>query len=515
MRKYLVALSALLLAAPVQAEWHEARTERFIVYSDSSVASTREFAEKLARFDLALRSLQTLPETGPVSDSERVTVFRFGDTSDIARIYGDASSGVAGFYVPRAGGSSAFVPARERIKRTKGASSIDRIELDSQTVLFHEYAHHFMFQYFPAAYPGWYIEGFAELYSTVDFKDDGSFHLGNPPQARGDELFDNRYFVGNLLSDRRPDGEDFYNRYSLGWLLSHYLTFEPSREGQLVRFLKAVNAGKTNEQAAREVFGDFRKLDADMRRYLAGRLPGALVKPGHYRAPVVTIRTLDAAEEATMRPRMRLARTANKRQARDIAADARASLRDHPGSLPILLTLAEAELAAGQHAEAATAADRALAMDPSAHRALLVRGMAAIEAGAADPTKFAEARSWLAKAQRADRNDPAPLLQNYLSYYKAGGAIPENALIGLERAYEKAPFDDDLRLILVRQLLRENKGKIAGSLLAPLALSPHESRHARALREVLDLVEANQIADAQAKLAARMAAIEVEREKRD
>lgn len=517
MRKFMVALSAVFLSTTAQAEWHEARTERFIVYSDASDRDTREFAEKLARYDLALRSLQNLPASGSVADSERVTVYRFGDIGDIAMLYGDASSGVAGFYIPRAGGSVAFVPSKERKVRSLGASKVsDRPpELDSQTVLFHEYAHHFMFQYFPAAYPGWYIEGFAELYSTIDLNDDGSFHLGNPPQARGAALFDGRYPVGQLLVDQRPTGEDYYSRYSVGWLLTHYLTFEPSRQGQLVRFLKAINEGKGKERSAREIFGDFNKLNGDMRRYLEGPLPGARVKPANYRPPTVTMRKLDAAEESIMRARMRLAREANRKEARGIADAARASARNHPASVPVLVTLAEAEHTAGNYAEAGAAAGRALAIDPASRSALLIKGLTAMQLAKTNPSQFAEARTWFGKAQRIDRKDPVPLMQNYLSYYEAGGAIPESAVIGLERAYETAPFDDDLRLILIRQLLRENKGRLAGTLLAPLALAPHESKNARELRKVLDLIEANKVADAQVKLAERMAEIEKDRQKRD
>ena len=43
-----------------------------------------------------------------------------------------------------------------------------------QLVLFHEYAHHFMLQYAPAAYPAWYVEGFAEVVSTASFERKGA-----------------------------------------------------------------------------------------------------------------------------------------------------------------------------------------------------------------------------------------------------------------------------------------------------------------------------------------------------
>ena len=74
----------------------------------------------------------------------------------------------------------AFVPAREDAAR--------HIELDALKILFHEYYHHFMFRYFAGAYPGWYIEGIAELHSTLRFMPNGAFHVGDAPQARAEEL---------------------------------------------------------------------------------------------------------------------------------------------------------------------------------------------------------------------------------------------------------------------------------------------------------------------------------------
>ena len=57
--------------------------------------------------------------------------------------------------------------------------------LDIKTVLLHEYTHHFMYQYFPAAYPTWYSEGFAEFMASPVFNDDGSIGIGAPPEYRG------------------------------------------------------------------------------------------------------------------------------------------------------------------------------------------------------------------------------------------------------------------------------------------------------------------------------------------
>ena len=57
-----------------------------------------------------------------------------------------------------------------------------------ELVLHHEYAHHFMLQYFPATYPGWYTEGFAELMGSSKLMDDGRVAYGWPAKHRGDTI---------------------------------------------------------------------------------------------------------------------------------------------------------------------------------------------------------------------------------------------------------------------------------------------------------------------------------------
>ena len=504
MLRILLVLFALLIAAPAHAQWWEAKTDHFIVYSQSSASEAKEFAEKLERFDMSLRSLQNIKSTPVTSDSHRLSVYRFGDMGDIGRLAG--SQGVAGFYIARAGGSVAFVPAREEIK-SNIKSIRQRNELDSQTVLFHEYAHHFMFQHFSGAYPGWYVEGLAETYSTIDFKPDGTFHLGNPPQARAEALMGGLNFSAQrlLTNTNRPDMMDIYGRYTVGWLLTHYLTFEPSRSGQLGNYLRLINNGTDPTIAARQAFGDLAKLNRDIQNYKNKQLPGALVRPANYRTPIVQMRRLGPDEEAIIRVQMRSKRGVNRKTAPDVAADARAIAAKFPRSYVVNLALAEAEFDAERYTEAEAAADRALALNPRSVEAMLYKGRAYLERGKSAPAQLAAARTWFTKANQIDRNHAGPLLYNYLTYFKAGGPVPESAVIGLERAFEIAPFDAEVRMVLARQLLAEKKGKLARSVIVPFALAPHESKVAKALREVVDLIDANQVGEAYTKLAAEMA----------
>lgn len=526
MRLQLLAAVALFaLAAPARAEWWEAETDHFIVYSETSAANAKEFAEKMERLDMSLRSLQNIKLNPATSDSQKLTVFRSGDMDDVGRLAGSGS--VAGFYIPYIGGSVSFTPAK---KESKGTGSLlgargesEKKKLDPEKVLFHEYTHHFMFQHFEAAYPKWYSEGFAETAATIVLKPDGSFHLGDPPNYRSDLLFQSMLNVSVerlLTSEEKPTGEDQMAWYGIGWLLNHYLTFEPSRLGQLKQYLRAINAGTKPAVAARQAFGDLDKLDRDITRYKSSKLPGIDVKIPNYVAPVAQLRRLTPDEEAIMKVRMRTKAgtggNLEKKLAPAIARDAREVADRHPNSHSVQLALAEAELdlayfEPGNLPRAEAAADRALAIKPDSVEAMLLKGRTLLERGKADKAQLATARTWFAKAYDEDPGHPAPLFYNYLTYYEAGGPIPESAVIGLEKAYDQALYDHQIKLVLARQLLTEKKGQLARTILMPEAITPQFSKYHKNMTEVVDLIGTQKVDEAYKLLASTMTEFERKR----
>ena len=507
---------ALLFSAfaPAHAEWWEAKTEHFVIYSQDSERETRAFATELERFDHALRSLQAVKFAPITSDSQRVTIFRFGDIDDIGML---AGAGVAGFYIPRMN-PVAFTPARsDQGNRGSILKRDSRTDLDPRSVLFHEYAHHFMFQNFAAGYPSWYVEAFAETVATIDLKSDGTFHLGNPPQYRSDALFGSLMTVtpqSLLASTARPDFEDFYGYYSVGWLMNHYLTFEPSRKGQLKTYLRLVNGGMDSRPAAQQAFGDLDKLGSEIARYKAkGRLGGAVVRPATQANTNVAMRKLAADEEAIMRVRARSKAGVTRKEARDVAADARAIARRYPSSGLVNLALAEAEFDSENYAAALAAVDRALQIQPNSVEALNRKGQILIELGRKDKAQLAPARTFIATANKLDPANPEPLYLNYMSFYYSGKAIPESAIIGLERAYDTARQDTNLRLVLARQLLSERKGQLARDILLPLGLNPHESKNKKKMRGIIELIDAGKVVEAYTQLSQEMAKAEEEAKK--
>src|SRR5690606_14564096 len=124
-----------LAASPALAEWRRAETEHFIVYGDASEGSLRRYAQKVERFDALLRTYYPVQTDHEIPKLE---IFMAEGRRDMNRMSPGISEGVAGYYSPNSGRIYTIVDTRSSM---------------GDVVVFHEYAHHFMFQMQANAYP--------------------------------------------------------------------------------------------------------------------------------------------------------------------------------------------------------------------------------------------------------------------------------------------------------------------------------------------------------------------------
>lgn len=145
MRILWAAVAALFLAFPAKAEWNQASSAHFVIYSEQRPEVLRAFATKLEKFDGAVRALRQMRDL-PLSQGNRVTIFVVRDDKEVRRLAGEGGSFLRGFYYPSAAGSIAFVPRRQ-----DGGDLADDI-----TIVLHEYSHHLMMQDLSKPYPEWW-----------------------------------------------------------------------------------------------------------------------------------------------------------------------------------------------------------------------------------------------------------------------------------------------------------------------------------------------------------------------
>ncbi|MGZ8298394.1 MAG: hypothetical protein ACXWU4_14710, partial [Allosphingosinicella sp.] len=478
-------LGLSLLPEPALAEWREASSKHFLVYSEGSAQSLQEFATKLETFDKAMRVRLGLPDED-LGPANRVTVFVVDDRQAVQRLGRARGSNVAGFYAGRASGSIAVIP------RSHGAGGMN--DLSPATILLHEYSHHVMLHNAGVAFPAWFREGFAEFNSTATFEKDGSIGFGAAANHRAWSLIGMNPLPIEILFDptqRKLNALEWEATiYGRGWLLTHYLMFEKSRVGQLSAYVTALNDGKGSLEAARTAFGDLKALDRQLKIYLdRRRIPYYRVRPDLLATGPVALRTLRPGEAAIMELRMRSRLGVTKEEAPRIAREMRKAAAPWPNDSAVQAALAEAEFDSGDLAAAEAAAARAIAADPKNVDALIYRArvaMARAEASKpADPAAWKAVRGLIARANRADPNDPDPLILYYRSFRAQGIAPTPLAVEGLLQAFALAPQDGGLRINAARQLLVDGRAAEARLALAPIAYDPHGGTFGQAVAAII------------------------------
>ncbi len=468
-----VAMAALMMPSHACAAWHEAKSKHFIIYADLEAASLKEYAERLERFDQAVRLVRGMDDP-QLTDAQRLTVYALRGEDAVARLANNSMA--RGFYRPRASGSVAFVPRR-------AGSKYDDRDLDAETIFFHEYAHHLQLESSTIALPAWVVEGFAEFFATAKIEQDGSVAIGAPPQYRAYGLFREtglplEEMVGATYE--KLDGGERDRLYGLGWMLTHYLTFEPSRKGQIARYIDDIQKGMSALDAAKAAFGDLKQLNRELEKYKRGKLDGLRVDGKALTIGAIAIRPMTPGEAAIMNVHIRSRAGVNAKTAADVAADARVAAAPFPKNPFVQTALAEAEFDARNYSAAEAAADRALAANPNYVRALIYKGRARMELARTKPdADWKEVRGWFARANRLDTENAEPLLLFYQTYEYSHVPATKNAVDGLLYAVALVPQDGSLRLKGVRQLIVENRLAEARELFAPLAFQPHAQERFR------------------------------------
>jgi cytochrome c-type biogenesis protein CcmH/NrfG len=473
----------------------------------------QQYAENLEKFDGAVRGVRGMQDLPP-SQGNRISIFMLRDPAEVSRLAADKTGFTKGFYRGSAAGSLAFVSRSTPTKVQLGSWMPSRLGggevtygIGTDTVLLHEYAHHLMMQAIDTPYPEWLVEGFAEFMSTAQFERDGSVGIGLPANHRYHALINGESLPLETILSGRYDKITVEQResiYGRGWLLTHFLTFEPARKGQLTAYLREMAGGADSLEAARRAFGDLGQLDRDLANYLKRSKLQYLKLTGKALAHApVTVTRLSAAAELVMPLLVQVKNGVSPSEAEALAAKVRAIQSRYAGDELVEVTLAEAELNAGHGEAAEAAAERAIKLAPRNIDALVLKGRAltkrAEKADAAGRRALLDqARKIFVAANKLDPEDPEPLMEFYNAFVRQGMRPTPNAIAALHYASDLAPQDLGLRMNSAMQYLADGKAAEAGRALAPIAYDPHGGDFAKVARQMMTKVRAGDVNGAMA-----------------
>ena len=472
MRTAAKAMLAMMLAwtalpGTAQAAWWQAKSRHFTVYSEGNDEKLRGFAERLEKFDFLLRRLY---KPADAEDGSPVQVYLLTGEGKVRKLARNPNA--AGFYTTSTRTAFAVL--------ARGDKS-DKFDMGAEEILFHEYTHHFMLHHFPVAYPAWYVEGFAEFFSVVKFPKNGSIEFGHVPMVRVPGLVLGQPYPLKQLFARDTDGlgqRDGDRYYGTAWLLTHYYNYTDStRRKEMSAYLSDLAAGVPGKTPDSYFAGGLDGLEKDLKAYMRHRLSASSLTSKEMKIGEIVVSPVDPAQGALVEDELRLINRPKADELPAILTAIRATATKFPDSAYAAALLSEAEWAAEDKDAALADADRAIALDAQSSRAYAVRGQVLLER-AHDSDKAEDwkaALTAIVRANRADTQDPVPLVLFYRYHAMRGGKMPDLGYDGLYKAFTLLPQSSDYRFNFVHAMAARGDYATASLLLDPIAYSPHAS----------------------------------------
>jgi len=262
--------------------WFRAESPHFIVYSDTREEDVAPLLDNLEKLDRLLRAYTQLPQSQlPQSQPEqspragasgdpqepKLTLYYHASLSGLRAVAGSTPADAIGLYSGDAGAAQGFGVHLERIA-TLGDEQLEKAPLnDSLTYVFEAYARHFLHRHTDIRAPAWFIEGFAQYFSSVRFSAQQTVVGRAPRDVAGYLRFLNagrKYHLEweDVLEHRLPlahghGGEDGMRLEfeAKSWLLTHYAFSSDERRKRLSRYLQRVGDGASPTAAFERAFG--------------------------------------------------------------------------------------------------------------------------------------------------------------------------------------------------------------------------------------------------------------------
>ncbi|HKD64110.1 MAG TPA: tetratricopeptide repeat protein [Candidatus Acidoferrales bacterium] len=243
--------------------WVEVRSPNFIVVSNAGERQARKTAIQFEQIHTLFRDGLAVAQGHP---SPVITIFALKDEKSLGELLPDYWT--KGHMHPS--GVFAF-----GLHQYYAAVNLEAQGTNPFATMYHEYYHSLTMPYFPDL-PVWLSEGLADFFGESEVN--GSVAtMGVADPALIEELRHNRLIPLDVLF-HVDSSSPYYNEqnkvsvfYAESWALTHYLMIgdKQSHRRMLTDYANALSSGLTPDQAAAKAFGDLKKLQDDLSRYIS------------------------------------------------------------------------------------------------------------------------------------------------------------------------------------------------------------------------------------------------------
>lgn len=484
-------------------KWVKAESDHFIVYSSVNAKATEAYVRNLEKYRYVIGAFYR--RSGQNAEPEaKLNLYFLNDRNGFKQVWPKVPSGVGGFVrICSNGMAGYFEYDDDRI--SEAAKIEDQVENDSQTIIFHEYAHLFMFQNSRVAYPRWFVEGFAEYYGTTRVQDDQAV-VGMAWSERVRSLtapggISYEDILRDAPSTRRLGSG--YDLYAQSWLLTHWILSDATRSEALSGYLEARNRGDDPVKAFETAFGiPVKKLSGTLNAYL-DKIQATVYRLKDMPTPKVTLTPMPASADKLLLWDSGVRSCLHKEVRQPVLQKIKAEAAKYPGDDYAGAVAARAEVLFGDASQAlAYYQDRTKAHpeDPEGFFRLgqvwfLMAKAGKPASGEAPETQMRKARAAFGRAYQLD-----PLNAVNLYYFsRAANQGPnypdDNTVNAAQEAHRLAPSVREYAIHAARLMIIKDQLPEAAATLSPLANNPHGGAFSEWVASIIAAINAGKSKD--------------------
>lgn len=475
--RVLLVLCAFFSLGAKHENWVEVRSPNFVVVSNAGEKQARKTALQFEQIREVFRESLAVASNHP---SPLITILAVKDEGSMRELlpeyWAKGHSHLGGIFVFR---MNIYFAAVDLDEEAEGAFE----------TFYHEYYHSVTMPYFPKL-PVWLAEGLAEFYGHTKI-DDKSVGMGQADGLLLAELQNEPFIPLNVLF-QVDQSSPYYNEshktsifYAESWALTHYLMIgdRGAHRPLLLAYLKALDQGKSSQQAAAEAFGDLKKLQSNLMNYLNNASFFYLKVPAVSKVTDIDLkaRAISEAEAdaykggfATIRGRFQ-----------DADSTLEQAIKIDPNCALAYEYLGLDRFFEGRRDEAIDSLSKSISFDPENSFTRFLRAQFSLASGL---TESSRSEDDLRQAIALSPNfaSPYPLLAVYIATQKEN--LPE-ALTFAEKAVSFEPGNSGYQLALAQVLARMEKydeAKTAALNAASSARQPQEQANAQSFLHYLE-----------------------------
>ncbi len=419
----------------------------------------------------------------------KLTIYYFNDRNDLEAVAPDRGRFTVGLYSSCEDGVEAVAMHSDFAPKPNVITALQP-EDQGMVAIQQAYARHFFYAHFPTTVPLWYIEGYAQYFSTIRF-DGNKAIVGMPPMAEGVLLFgiDNASYKpaldyrGLLINDARThtgDDPDFLKQVedagnadarapaafkdqhfmdkdaedrarlefeSRAWLLTHWILSAPERTKKLPDYVAAIAGGDSGPTAFHKVFDQNPvQLEATLSHYLRKTLVvGTLDAPDVDAQPV--FEDLPESSAWLLLLNARLGTCPSQADGQGVLNDIRTEAAKFPGDQFAGDVLSQAEITYGKPQAAIPYLNEAVSELPGDFGAQYLLGRAQLAAasstsGDARAAALTAADAAFMAAAKLNPNSASNSYWYYRTKLAEGGSLSQDAAGAAVHAWHMAPEVD-------------------------------------------------------------------------